>query len=57
MNSKERRKLRDEARAKRVAYLRGCGVSVKETAAEVDCQRDQVRTLQLLGQRLIEAEK
>ena len=57
MNSKERQKLQAEARAKRVAYLRGSGLSVKETAAEVDCKREQVRTLQLLGQRLIEAEK
>lgn len=52
-NSKERQALQCQARAKRVAQLREMGLSVKETASEVGCDRAQVRPLQLLGQRLL----
>lgn len=57
MNSKERNQLQCQARAKRVYQLRAMGMSVKETAAEIGCDRDQVRTLQLLGERLLSAIK
>lgn len=56
MNSKERKKLQCQARAKRVHQLRAMGLSVKDTAAEVGCDREQVRPLQLLGERLLSAD-
>lgn len=57
MNSKQRNQLQRQARAKRVYQLRAMGLSVKETAAEVDCKREHVRMLQLLGERLMTVEK
>lgn len=57
MNSKERNQLQCQARAKRVYQLRAMGLTVKETAAEIGCERVQVRTLQILGERLLSAEK
>lgn len=57
VNSTERAKLQNQAKAKRVAGLRAMGLSVKETAAEVGCDRAQVRALQLLGERLLSVEK
>lgn len=54
MNSKERQALQSRLRAKRVYELRAMGLSVKETAEEAGCRRDQVRTLQLLGERLMQ---
>lgn len=56
MNSKERNQLQCQARAKRVAKLRAMGLSVKETAAEVNVNPEQIRKLQLLGERLISVE-
>lgn len=53
VNSIERAKMQNHAKAKRVASLRAMGLSVKETANEVGCAREQVRTLQLLGERLL----
>lgn len=57
VSSKERQVLQCQARAKRIAKLREMGMSVKETAAEVGCDRAQVRPLQLLGQRLLSLEE
>lgn len=56
MNSKERNILQSQAREKRVYQLRAMGLSVKETAAEVNINPEQVRKLQLLGERLISIE-
>lgn len=56
MNSKERNQLQSQARAKRVYQLRAMGLSVKETAAEVNVNPEQIRKLQLLGERLISIE-
>lgn len=56
MNSKERYALQSQNRAKRVYQLRAMGLSVKETAAEVNVNPEQVRKLQLLGERLISLE-
>ena len=46
--------LRSRALAIRVYKLRLEGVSVKETAEIAGIDRDRVRTLQVLGQRLSE---
>lgn len=57
MNSKERNQLQCQARAKRVYQLRAMGLTVKETAAEVNVNPEQVRKLQLLGERLLSVDK
>ncbi|KPA87323.1 hypothetical protein PF66_06233 [Pseudomonas asplenii] len=44
---------RAEALAKRVAKLRSEGVSVRETAEIVCVHKGRIRTLQLLGERLM----
>lgn len=46
--------LRSHALAIRVAKLRAEGISVKETADITRVDRDRVRTLQLLGERLLQ---
>ncbi|SEP58462.1 hypothetical protein SAMN03159444_00130 [Pseudomonas sp. NFACC02] len=51
--SQERYDIQRKQRAKRVAKLRSAGLTVKETALEVGCGREQVRALQLLGERLL----
>lgn len=56
MNSKERNRIQCQARAKRVYQLRAMGLTVKETAAEVNVNPEQVRKLQLLGERLMQIE-
>jgi len=56
MNSKERNAIQCRERAKRVARLRAMGLSVKETASEVNVNPEQIRKLQLLGERLISLE-
>lgn len=56
MNSKERNQIQCRARAKRVYQLRAMGLSVSETATEVNVNPEQVRKLQLLGERLISIE-
>lgn len=43
MAAKERKNIQDKARAARVHALRQQGVSVREVAELVGCQRDQVR--------------
>ena len=55
MSTSNKRRLLDQALAKRVATLRAEGTSVKETAELVGIDRSRVRTLEVLGQRLIEA--
>lgn len=57
MNSKERNQLQCQARAKRVYQLRAMGLTVKETAVEVNINPEQVRKLQLLGERLLSVDK
>lgn len=47
--------LRSQALAIRVATLRAHGMTLTETAHLAGVARQRVRTLQLLGQRLIEA--
>lgn len=44
---------RQHARAKRIAFLRSEGISVGEVAKITGVDRDQVRNLQLLGERLL----
>lgn len=48
--------LRANALAKRVATLRGQGVSVKDVSELVGIDRSRVRTLQLLGERLLQVQ-
>ncbi|AZD50536.1 hypothetical protein C4K20_5145 [Pseudomonas chlororaphis subsp. aurantiaca] len=48
--------LRAHAQAKRVYKLREQGLSVRETAALVGIHKGRVRTLQLLGERLLSLE-
>jgi len=48
--------LRAQALAKRVYRLRAEGISVRETAQIVGIHKGRVRTLQLLGERLISIE-
>lgn len=48
--------LRANALAKRVAALRGEGVSVKQVAELVGVDRSRVRTLQLLAERLLQVQ-
>ena len=55
MTTSNKRRLLDQALAKRVAALRSKGISVKETAELAGIDRSRVRTLEVLGQRLIEA--
>jgi len=55
--SSERDVLQNRAKSKRVARLRADGVPVREVAALVGVKKTQVRTLELMGQRLIELEQ
>jgi hypothetical protein len=48
--------LRSQALARRVYQLRSEGISVKQTAELVGIQKDRVRTLQLLGERLMQVQ-
>lgn len=48
--------LRANALAKRVAQLRSHGVGVKEVSTLVGVDRSRVRTLQLLGERLLQVQ-
>lgn len=48
--------LRANALAKRVAALRNQGVSVKEVSELVGVDRSRVRTLQILGERLLQVQ-
>lgn len=48
---------RQHQRAIRIARLRADGVSVRETARLVGVHKKQIRTLQLLGERLLSLEE
>lgn len=48
--------LRANALAKRVAQLRSQGIGVKEVAKLTGVDRSRVRTLQLLGERLLQVQ-
>ncbi|UJW20809.1 MULTISPECIES: hypothetical protein [Pseudomonas] len=48
--------LRNHALAKRVYKLRLEGVSVKQTAEAVGIHKGKVRSMQLLGERLMQLE-
>jgi hypothetical protein len=48
--------LRSQSLARRVYKLRRDGVSVKDTAELTGVPRDRVRTLQLLGERLMQVQ-
>lgn len=55
--SSVRDELQNRAKARRVYRLRNDGVSCKDVAILVGCRKDQVRRLQLLGERLINNEQ
>lgn len=46
--------MRSHALAKRVYKLRADGISVKQTAEIVGVHKGRIRTLQLLGERLLQ---
>lgn len=48
---------RQHARAIRIYNLRKSGVSVRETAEIVGVHKGSIRSLQLLGERLVSMEK
>lgn len=48
--------LRGQSLARRVFQLRRDGVSVKETAELTGVPKERVRTLQLLGERLMQVQ-
>ena len=50
--SEKRQDLLARAKAKRVYELRKQGVSVRETAEIVGCEKAQVRKYELMGERL-----
>ena len=52
MNHKERTDLRYENKAKLAHKLRGEGLTVGEVATKLGVDRNKVRGLQLLGERL-----
>lgn len=54
--SGENAEKRHHARAIRIYKLRAEGVSVRETAKLVGVHKGQIRTLQLLGERLLSLE-
>lgn len=50
--SKNRADAISRARAKRVYELRRQGISVRETAEIIGCEKSQVRKYELMGERL-----
>lgn len=48
--------LRSQALARRVFKLRKDGMSVKQTAELTGVSKERVRTLQLLGERLVQVQ-
>lgn len=52
----DKMQLRQHAKAKRVYKLRKEGMPVSKVAALVECKPSPVRTLQLLGERLLSVE-
>lgn len=49
-----KRQLRIDAQAKRIYSLRRLGMTISEVAKECDVPRDRVRTLELLGERIMQ---
>lgn len=55
--SRKRDQLQNQAKAKRVYRLRADGLPVREVAELVGIRKEQVRALQLMGERLIQLEQ